>query len=151
MSETAKEDPGTPPDPYRLVYIIFYWLGVGTLLPWNFFISVPGKEGREPFVGRSGVGQKCIFQKFVQSIYGPRTATGYWMHKWRTVEPEPEAVEAAVVVNETIEGNETAATGLNEMQTSWGPYLAIASMVPNVTILLLNAAFGHHFRFEAFQ
>ena len=46
MSETAKEDPGTPPDPYRLVYIIFYWLGVGTLLPWNFFISVPGKEGR---------------------------------------------------------------------------------------------------------
>merc|ERR1711884_559247 len=32
------------------------------------------------------------------------------------------------------------------MQTSWGPYLAIASMVPNVTILLLNAAFGHHFR-----
>ena len=40
MSETAKEDPGTPPDPYRLVYIIFYWLGVGTLLPWNFFISV---------------------------------------------------------------------------------------------------------------
>ena len=46
MSETAKEDPGTPPDPYRLVYIIFYWLGVGTLLPWNFFISVPGKQGR---------------------------------------------------------------------------------------------------------
>ena len=72
------------------------------------------------------------------------------MHKWRTVEPVPEAVGAAVVVNETIEGNETAATGLNEMQTSWGPYLAIASMVPNVTILLLNAAFGHHFRFKVF-
>ena len=151
MSETAKEDPGTPPDPYRLVYIIFYWLGVGTLLPWNFFISVPGKEGREPLGGRSGVGQKCIFQKFAQCIHGPRSLTGYWMHKWRTVEPEPEAVGAAVVVNETIEGNETAATGLNEMQTSWGPYLAIASMVPNVTILLLNAAFGHHFRFEANQ
>ena len=43
MSEAVKEDPGIPPDPYRLVYIIFYWLGVGTLLPWNFFISVPGK------------------------------------------------------------------------------------------------------------
>ena len=43
MSETVKEDPGIPPDPYRMVYIIFYWLGVGTLLPWNFFISVPGK------------------------------------------------------------------------------------------------------------
>ena len=71
------------------------------------------------------------------------------MHKWRTVEPEPEVVGAAVVVNETAGGNETA-TGLNELQTSWGPYLSIASMVPNVTILLLNAAFGHHFRFEAF-
>ena len=56
MSETAKEDPGTPPDPYRLVYIIFYWLGVGTLLPWNFFISVPGKEGRKKTVE----GQKCV-------------------------------------------------------------------------------------------
>jgi len=111
MSETVKEDPGIPPDPYRMVYIIFYWLGVGTLLPWNFFISVPG----------------------------------YWMHKWRTVEPEPEFVEGAAVVNGTTGGNETA-TGLNEMQTSWGPYLSIASMVPNVTILLLNAAFGHHFR-----
>ena len=43
MSETVKEDPGIPPDPYRMVYIIFYWLGVGTLLPWNFFISVPGE------------------------------------------------------------------------------------------------------------
>ena len=52
MSETAKEDPGTPPDPYRLVYIIFYWLGVGTLLPWNFFISVPGKEGRKTMIWR---------------------------------------------------------------------------------------------------
>ena len=68
------------------------------------------------------------------------------MHKWRTVEPEPEAKGVG-----TIEGNETAATGLNEMQTSWGPYLAIASMVPNVTILLLNAAFGHHFRFKDFH
>ena len=42
MTENAKTDPGIPPDPYRMVYIIFYWLGVGTLLPWNFFISVPG-------------------------------------------------------------------------------------------------------------
>ena len=78
----------------------------------------------------------------------PVPAAGYWMHKWRTVEPEPEFVEGAAVVNGTAGGNETA-TGLNEMQTSWGPYLSIASMVPNVTILLLNAAFGHHFRLES--
>ena len=69
------------------------------------------------------------------------------MHKWRTVETEV-IVEAAVAVNGTAETNGTVAA-LSEMQTSWGPYLSIASMVPNVTILLLNAAFGHHFRFAS--
>ena len=29
-----------PQDKFRFVYIIFYWLGIGTLLPWNMFISV---------------------------------------------------------------------------------------------------------------
>lgn len=28
-----------PKDKYMLSYIIFYWLGMGSLLPWNFFIS----------------------------------------------------------------------------------------------------------------
>ena len=28
-----------PNDPYKLAYIIFYWLGIGSLLPWNFFIA----------------------------------------------------------------------------------------------------------------
>ena len=35
--------------------------------------------------------------------------------------------------------------GQNEMQTAWNGHLAVASMVPNVTFLLLNAAFGHYF------
>ena len=29
-------------DKKHLVYLVFCWLGIGTLLPWNFFISVPG-------------------------------------------------------------------------------------------------------------
>ena len=32
------------------------------------------------------------------------------------------------------------------MQTNWNSHLAVASMVPNVTMLLLNAVFGHRFR-----
>ena len=28
-----------PKDHYRLAYIIFYLLGCGSLLPWNFFIT----------------------------------------------------------------------------------------------------------------
>ena len=34
--------PDAPEDPHKFVYYMFYWLGIGTLLPWNFFISVPG-------------------------------------------------------------------------------------------------------------
>ena len=30
-----------PEDRKSFVYAVFYWLGIGTLLPWNFFISVP--------------------------------------------------------------------------------------------------------------
>ena len=32
-------DANAPNDPHKLAYIIFYWLGIGSLLPWNFFIS----------------------------------------------------------------------------------------------------------------
>jgi hypothetical protein len=38
-AETKKVDSG-PEDPRRFAYIVFYWLGIGTLLPWNFFITV---------------------------------------------------------------------------------------------------------------
>jgi hypothetical protein len=31
----------------------------------------------------------------------------------------------------------------NENQTVWASRMAVASMVPNVTFLLLNAVFGH--------
>ena len=35
---------------------------------------------------------------------------------------------------------------LSQLQIQWGSYLSIASMIPNVTFLLLNAVFGHRFR-----
>ena len=34
----------------------------------------------------------------------------------------------------------------NDVQISWNSNMAMASMVPNVTFLLLNASFGHHFK-----
>ena len=86
-----------PVDKFNLLYFIFGWLGIGTLLPWNFFITV----------------------------------NAYWEDKWKTV------VE---------EGQELTETGLNEMQLSWPSNMAMASMIPNVTFLLLNASFGHHFK-----
>ena len=33
-------DKRSPKDHYKLVWIVFYMLGMTTLLPWNFFIAV---------------------------------------------------------------------------------------------------------------
>ena len=40
------EDLNAPKDHYKLAYVIFYWLGTGSLLPWNFFIT--GKDTKLP-------------------------------------------------------------------------------------------------------
>lgn len=87
-----------PEDKFNLVYLIFGWLGIGTLLPWNFFITV----------------------------------TAYWDAKWQ--DPNQVSGGAGNVIER------------NELQTNWGSNMAMASMIPNVTFLLLNAVFGHHFR-----
>jgi equilibrative nucleoside transporter 1/2/3 len=108
-----------PKDPRNFVYAVFYWLGIGSLLPWNFFISVHY----------------------------------YWMFKFRTVEDVSPVNDQDAVVTDTVAavvvaaGNETTPTrGLNELQTQWSSLLAVASMVPNVLFLLLNALFGHRYR-----
>jgi hypothetical protein len=90
-----------PVDRLNIVYVIFGWLGIGTLLPWNFFITV----------------------------------NSYWDYKYRSV-------------NDTYDAylSNDASTGLNDIQTTWKSKMSVASMVPNVTMLLLNAAFGHHFK-----
>ena len=40
MVEQLKGEDAGPKDNLKVVYIIFYWLGIGTLLPWNMFITV---------------------------------------------------------------------------------------------------------------
>jgi len=94
--EVSQSSP--PVDRHKLVYIIFVWLGVGTLLPWNFFI----------------------------------TQTSYWNHRYRDLKCEP---------NATPECQPN-----NEMQKMWNSKMAVASMIPNVTMLILNAVFGHRFK-----
>jgi len=87
-----------PVDRFRMIYIIFYWLGIGTLLPWNMFITV----------------------------------VAYWNEKFRTVAEEEVNLECPDCPN--------------ELQKAWGGYLAVASMVPNVTFLILNGVVGHRFK-----
>lgn len=89
-------DVNAPKDPYKLAFIIFYWLGTGSLLPWNFFIAV----------------------------------NEYWNDKFR---------------NTTIPANATNQE-LSELQVQWASNLSIASMIPNVIFLFLNAFIGHKFR-----
>jgi len=117
-----KGDMDGPTDKFRMVYIIFYWLGIGTLLPWNMFITV----------------------------------VAYWNYKFRTVDVDvvDSSMEggegsgmAGLMVEEDLSvlGNVTD-SGPNELQKAWGGYLAVASMVPNVTFLILNGVVGHKFR-----
>ena len=48
MADTVKKETTAPEDKgfsclglnIKLNYVIFYWLGIGTLLPWNMFITV---------------------------------------------------------------------------------------------------------------
>ena len=88
-----------PEDRFNLVYLIFGWLGIGTLLPWNFFITV----------------------------------NAYWDKKWSNVDQS-----GGAVFNATQESY--------DLKSNWGSNMAMASMIPNVTFLLLNAVFGHHFK-----
>jgi len=103
LAETKK--PG-PVDKHKLVYLTFVLLGIGTLLPWNFFISV----------------------------------STYWNFKYRSIN------ETYDEFNATKEDGTSAFPSFNSAQKGWGSQVAAASMVPNVTIMLLNAVFGHRFR-----
>ena len=99
---------GVPVDQFRMIYLIFGLLGIGTLLPWNMFITV----------------------------------SAYWDYKWETI-------ECGILsdANVTLCSRPTAIGGeKNDRQVSWNSNMAMASMVPNVAFLLLNASFGHHFK-----
>ena len=55
----------------------------------------------------------------------------YWMHKFR---------------NTTQDDINIQNTTRSDLQLHWQPYLSIASMIPNVLFLKLNAIYGHRFR-----
>lgn len=120
MVDELKAEVSGPVDKFRLVYIIFYWLGIGTLLPWNMFITV----------------------------------VAYWNYKLRTCDGCETTLTLTDAPEVIMPGNSTDCPpgGLgtwdcpNDLQKTWGGYLAVASMVPNVTFLILNGVVGHRFK-----
>ena len=42
LNPPAAAAASSPVDKHKLVYVVFVLLGIGTLLPWNFFISLNG-------------------------------------------------------------------------------------------------------------
>ena len=76
------------------------------------------------------------------------------MHKFRNVTevvpnvptPNDEMTEVQVQCgsNSSIANDEKSE--LTDLQVQWASNLSIASMIPNVTFLLLNAVLGHKFR-----
>jgi len=106
-----------PVDKFKGVYIIFFWLGIGTLLPWNMFISVAAYWGHK-------------FRTIETNA---------------TLETElPE--ETTIYDDAEDDSTDDLSPGPNKLQNAWNGYLAVAAMVPNVTFLILNAVFGHKFK-----
>jgi len=114
-------DAAAPVDRNKIVYIIFVWLGIGTLLPWNFFI----------------------------------TQNSYWNERFRDLEcvggkmlQINSNITSQTPVNEESDIDDTykTCTPNDEMQKMWNSKMAVASMIPNVTMLILNAVFGHRFK-----
>lgn len=101
-----------PVDRRNLIYVIFVWLGVGTLLPWNFFI----------------------------------TQNSYWNYRFRHITLENEETETDGINITVTATNNNSRSDLSDMQKMWNSKMAVASMIPNVTILILNAIFGHRFK-----
>ena len=83
----------------------------------------------------------------------------YWNYKLRTVDvpaatdgielgSDDDAADngSGFVSDNTTESVEPTGWNPNDLQKAWGGYLAVASMVPNVTFLILNGLFGHRFK-----
>ena len=67
---------------------------------------------------------------------------GYWMYKYRNVsDPSNYDPDVPSAHNHTHDDHPE----MSPLQIQWSSYLSIASMIPNVTFLLLNAVFGHRF------
>ena len=49
-----------------------------------------------------------------------------------------------------VEETNKSCTPNNEMQKMWNSKMAVASMIPNVTMLILNAVFGHRLAFNTY-
>lgn len=75
----------------------------------------------------------------------------YWQYKFRNVtadtpiQPAPPPHLTYSYSSSSHVDSDDDDTPLSPLQLKWSSYLSIASMVPNVTFLLLNAAVGHKF------
>ncbi|XP_044001864.1 equilibrative nucleoside transporter 3-like [Aphidius gifuensis] len=86
-----------PKDRFNFAYIVFYLLGINTMVPWNFFM----------------------------------TANDYWMYKFREIHENNTGHDHYSHME--IMANKT------ELQASFTSYLNVASAVPSLCFLILNA------------
>ena len=135
MGTQTKDLDNGPEDKFKLVYIIFYWLGIGTLLPWNMFITVRQKLG------------KCLLMKNYLSSGGSLLELQI-PHCWGARHSD---IGSFSLFNETYQGekitcptpkavlgNQTESAALecgseggppNDLQKAWGGYLAVARYI----------------------
>ena len=100
---------------------------------------------------RNYVGSKKLIKDRYHFVYGSAffigmvilfpwniliTVTTYWNYKFRNISLDNETIETT---------DEIKDEALTELQKQYNSYLAIASNVPNATLVILHALLGHHF------
>jgi len=94
-------------------------MSIGTLLPWNFFITVSGYwmykfRTVDPYTDSLGYSSESSYNVTSEASEG------------------------------SGDGDEN--DGRNDLQIQFASYLAISAQIPNVTVLILNGLFGHRFK-----
>ena len=139
-----------PKDGYRLVYIIFYLMGVGNLMPWNFFIN--GKfwniSAMYSWIRRCLISWEMSLSTIIFILH--YLVQEYWDHKFRNVSDHTDTMLQNTLMSSLIDGNSTGVIvsdtdekAKTPLQLAWNSYLSISNMIPNLAMLLLNATMGH--------
>lgn len=103
---------------YNLAYIVFYLLGINTLIPWSFFMTAD--DVSENFF---------TSLKIIWNIVSYLTFFfQYWMYKFREINNS---------TNFTTTHVENLAQK-TDLQASFTSYLSVASALPNTLFLIVN-------------
>lgn len=117
-------------DRYNMGYLIFYLLGIATLLPWNFYVTANDVSKRSRNTQKSLSILTSLRSNFIVLSFSHTFSFQYWMYKFRNVSTS----------NFSSTGFFSEYGKLTPLQKGFTSYLSLASSVPNLIFLAFNTA-----------